>query len=74
MRQAKTRGVAIEINDMAHTPHEEFIFEARRAGVKFTIGSDCRNQNVGRLGYCRDIVQRCGLRAEDFWFPTPKRI
>ena len=70
---AKARSVAIEINDMAHTPHEEFILEARRAGVKFTIGSDSRNRNVGRLGYCRAIVQRCGLRPEDFWVPTLKR-
>lgn len=70
---AKAHKVAIEINDMAHTPHEEFILEARRAGLKFTLGSDSRNQNVGRLGYCRAIIRNCGLQPEDFWVPTRRR-
>lgn len=69
---AKARSIAIELNDMAHTPHDEFVLMAKRQGLKFTIGSDCRNQNVGRLGYCRALIQRCGLTAEDFWMPTRK--
>ena len=69
---AKARGIAIEINDMAHTPHEAFVLMAKQQGLKFTIGSDCRNQNVGRLGYCRRLIERCGLTAEDFWVPVRK--
>jgi hypothetical protein len=66
----EARHIAIELNDMAHTPHDEFVLLAKRRGLKFTIGSDCRNQNVGRLGYCRKLIQRCGLTADDFWVPS----
>lgn len=69
---AKENHVAIEINDMAHTPHDEFIRMAKDAGLKFTIGSDSRNQNVGRLDYTRGLIKRCGLTASDFWVPTRK--
>jgi histidinol phosphatase-like PHP family hydrolase len=37
---AKKRNIAIEINDRAHTPHEEFILKAKAEGLKFTFGSD----------------------------------
>lgn len=67
---AKQREIAIEINDMSHTPHEEFILKAKAQGLKFTFGSDSRNQNVGRLSYCRQIAKRCDLRKEDFYVPT----
>jgi hypothetical protein len=69
---AKARSIAIEINDMAHTPHDEFVIMAKQQGLKFTIGSDSRNQNVGRLGYCRKLISRLGLTAADFWVPPRK--
>lgn len=70
---AKDRNIAIEINDMAHTPHKEFILKAREQGLKFAFGSDCRNDNAGRLAYCRRIAQECNLQPEDFWLPE-KRV
>jgi len=69
---AKARNIAIEINDMAHTPHEKFILMAKEAGLKFTFGSDARNSNAGRLGYCKAIAKRCNLKAEDFYIPGSK--
>ena len=66
---AKKRNIAIEINDMAHTPHEKFINMAREQGLKFTFGSDSRNQNAGRLCYCKMIAQKCNLKKEDFFIP-----
>jgi hypothetical protein len=66
---AKKRNIAIEINDMAHTPHEKFINMAREQGLKFTFGSDSRNQNAGRLCYCKMIAQKCNLKKEDFFMP-----
>ena len=66
---AKKRNIAIEINDMAHTPHEEFIFMAKEQGLKFTFGSDARNQNAGRLAYCKAIAKKCKLTKEDFYVP-----
>ena len=69
---AKARNIAIEINDMSHTPHEEFILKAKARGLKFTFGSDSRNTNVGRLAYCKRIAEKCNLTASDFYVPVKK--
>jgi histidinol phosphatase-like PHP family hydrolase len=69
---AKKRNIAIEINDMAHTPHDKFILKAKAQGLKFTFGSDSRNQIAGRLVYCKEVADKCNLTKEDFY--VPKRI
>jgi hypothetical protein len=69
---AKTRNIAFEINDMSHTPHEEFIGMAKDQGLKFTFGSDSRNNNAGRLAYCKRIARKCDLKADDFYVPVHK--
>jgi histidinol phosphatase-like PHP family hydrolase len=69
---AKKRNIAIEINDMSHTPHELFINMAKEQGLKFTFGSDTRDQKAGRLDYCKYIAEKCNLKREDFFIP--KRI
>lgn len=70
---AKAKGVAIEINDTAHVPHEDFILMAKRAGLKFTFGSDTRNHYFGRLDYCRRIARICQLTEADFYLPEKRR-
>ena len=72
IQAAKARNIAIEINDMAHTPHEEFILKAKSAGLKFTFGSDSRNMNAGRLAYAKAVAKKCMLTADDFYIPTKK--
>jgi histidinol phosphatase-like PHP family hydrolase len=69
---AKKRNIAIEINDMAHTPHDKFILAAKKAGLKFTFGSDSRNMNAGRLAYCKSVAKKCNLKKEDFYVPIHK--
>lgn len=66
----KRRGLAIEINDLAHTPHERFILMAKEQGLKFTFGSDTRDQKAGRLDYCKYIAKKCNLKRDDFFMPT----
>jgi hypothetical protein len=61
--------IAIEINDMAHTPHDKFILMAKAQGLKFTFGSDSRNQNAGRLPYSKAAAKKCNLKKEDFYIP-----
>lgn len=68
----KNKNLNIEINDLAHTPHEKFISMAKEQGLKFTFGSDTRDQKAGRLDYCRHVAEKCNLTAEDFFIP--KRI
>jgi len=70
---AKARNIAIEINDIVHVPHEEFILMAKQAGLKFTFGSDSRNHYVGRLDYCKRIAERCRLTEKDFFIPNMNR-
>ena len=67
---AGERNIAIEINDMSHTPHEDFILKAKSQGIKFTFGSDSRNNNAGRLAYCKRIAEKCNLTEDDFYVPT----
>jgi hypothetical protein len=65
----KKRGLAVEINDIAHTPHDQFIGMAKEQGLKFTFGSDTRDQKAGRLDYCKHVAKKCGLTADDFFVP-----
>jgi len=69
---AKAHNIAIEINDMAHTPHDKFILSAKKQGLKFTFGSDSRNMNAGRLDYCKSVAKKCNLKKEDFYVPVSK--
>ena len=65
----RRRGLAVEINDLAHTPHEKFIEMAREQGLKFTFGSDTRDEKAGRLDYCKYVARKCNLKSEDFFVP-----
>ena len=69
---AKSRNIAIEISDMMRVPDEEFILMAKRAGLKFTFGSDTRDEKTGRLDYCKRVAVRCGLTEKDFFRPKRK--
>ncbi len=69
---AKARKLAIEINEVAHVPDENFILQAKRAGLKFTFGTDSRNQNAAHFYYCYQMAQKCGLREADMFVPKKK--
>jgi histidinol phosphatase-like PHP family hydrolase len=69
---AKKKNIAIEINDMSHTPHDKFILMAKAQGLKFTFGSDSRNQQAGRLAYSKAVAKKCNLKKEDFFIPVSK--
>lgn len=70
--KARARNIAIEINQMAHVPHPEFIKMAKSRGLKFTFGSDSRNENAGRLDYCREMIAKCNLTKNDMFVPVKK--
>jgi hypothetical protein len=65
----KNRDLNIEINDLAHTPHEEFILMAKKEGIKFAFGSDTADNKAGRLSYCKEIARKCKLTRKDFFVP-----
>jgi len=69
---AKPRRIAIEINEVAHVPDENFITRAKQAGLKFTFGTDSRNQHAAHLYYCYQMAQKCGLTEGDMFFVKTK--
>ncbi len=73
IEMAKSRKLAIEINEVAHVPDEMFISRAKRAGLKFTFGTDSRNQNATHFYYCYQMAQRCGLAEGDMFAVTKKK-
>jgi len=66
---AKAKNIAIEINEMAHVPHKEFITAAKAQGLKFAFGSDARDPRAGAMVYGRRVAKACGLTKEDFFVP-----
>src|SRR5579864_7901195 len=69
---AQARKIAIEINEVAHVPDENFITLAKRAGLKFTFGTDSRNQKAAHFYYCYQMAQKCGLTESDMFVPKGK--
>jgi hypothetical protein len=66
---AVKNNVAIEINAQLRLPRPKFINRAKAAGVKFTFGTNNAGRNLGRLEYCLDMIQQCGLTSEDMFLP-----
>ena len=63
-------GVAMEINARFKLPNAAFIKRAKAAGVKFTFGTNNGGANdLGRLDYCLQMVEECGLTGNDMWIP-----
>lgn len=62
--------VALEINDRRRIPSPVFIKRAKAAGVKFTFGTNNGGiDDLGRLQYCIDMIEECGLTPDDMWMP-----
>jgi hypothetical protein len=67
---AKRNGVAVEINSRFKLPSAAFIQRAKKAGVKFTLGTNNGGRDdLGRLEYSLRMVQECGLSWKDMWVP-----
>lgn len=71
IERARARSVAIEINEVARVPDATFIGLAKAAGLKFTFGTDARNDNAGRFSYCLRMARECGLTAANM-FTVPR--
>ncbi len=69
----KTNNVAMEINSRFRIPSADFIRMAKEAGVKFTLGTNNGDADLGYLEYGTDMILQCGLTPGDFWRCSPKR-
>jgi len=68
---AARNGVAIEINNRYRLPSAAFIRNAKKSGVKFTIGTNNAGSDLGRIEYALQMVRECGLTWENMWMPKP---
>ena len=62
---AKAREIAFEISTPMHVPKKEIILEAKKAGLKFSFGTNARNSDAGKLHYGLKMVEDCGLSQDD---------
>lgn len=65
-------GKALEINNRYKIPHKAFIHKAKAAGLKFSFGTNNTDANLGKLEYCIEMKNECGITADDMFKPHIK--
>lgn len=63
-------GIALEINARYRIPSFDIIRKAKERGIRFTFGTNNVDADFGRLEYCIDAIEECGLTPDDLWFPS----
>jgi hypothetical protein len=69
---AKNR-VAIEISSRYLLPKADFIRSAKKAGVKFTLGTNNPGREILRNEYGLKMIRECGLTWQDMWTPLERK-
>lgn len=64
--------IAIEINARYKIPSATFIKRAKSAGVKFSMGTNNADRELGTLDYAIEMVAVCDLKPGDFFKPKKK--
>jgi len=67
-----TNNIALEINNRYRIPSADFIKRAKKAGVKFTVGTNNADGNFSGAKYALDMIKECNLKESDFWLPEKK--
>jgi len=63
--------VALEINARYELPKPDMIKMAKRAGVKFTFGTNNTGKELGKLEYCLEMIDECDLEPSDMFEIRP---
>ena len=69
---AVANNIAIEINARYKIPSAAFIKRAKAAGVKFSMGTNNVDKELGTLDYAIAMIDECGLEPGDFFKPVKK--
>lgn len=69
---AAKNNIAIEINARYKIPSATFIKRAKKAGVKFSMGTNNADRELGTLDYAIEMIAECGLKPGDFFEPQKK--
>jgi histidinol phosphatase-like PHP family hydrolase len=72
IKAAKDNNIAIEINNRFRIPSADFINRAKKAGVKFTIGTNNTDENFSGAAYALEMISKCDLKESDFFLPVKK--
>ena len=56
---AARNGVAIEISNRLKLPKADFIRQAKKAGIKFTLGTNNVDSKLGREEYALQMIREC---------------
>ncbi|CAN5866523.1 hypothetical protein BH23GEM3_BH23GEM3_19810 [soil metagenome] len=68
-------GIAIEISNRYHLPHDRLLRKAKEAGARFSLGSDGHTEEqVARLDWAVDAARRAGITDADLFVPEQARI
>lgn len=62
--------IALEINPRYKIPSLKIIRMAKERGLKFVFGTNNVDANFGKLEYCIEAIEKCGLTTDDIWFPS----
>ena len=62
--------IALEINPRYMIPSLKIIRMAKERGMKFVFGTNNVDTNFGKLEYCIQAIEECGITANDLWFPS----
>ena len=68
-----TTNIALEINARYCIPSEKIIRAAKDAGIRFALGTNNANSNIGKLEYCIEMINKCGITERDMFFPVVKQ-
>lgn len=64
--------MALEINELYNIPSKAIILKAKKAGIKFTFGSNNISPKVGKLEYSIRMKKECDLTQQDMYKPKVK--
>jgi hypothetical protein len=65
----KENNITLEINARYKVPHAVLIKEAKKAGLKFSFGTNNAAAELGQLEYCLQMLEECALTPEDMFLP-----
>ncbi len=66
--------IALEINARYKLPTAEMIKMAKEAGVKFSFGTNNTGNDLGKLEYCIQMIEECGLTPNDMFEIKPDSL
>ncbi|MCU0458926.1 MAG: hypothetical protein MUE37_07525 [Bacteroidales bacterium] len=68
----RSNNIALEINNRYEIPSADFIKRAKKAGVRFTVGTNNADENFSGAKYALYMIKECNLTEGDFWLPVKK--